>query len=71
MCWYNNKMEENKMNAEQIKQLRLRLGLTQEQFAHLVGMAFATINKWERGKTKPSPLAEKALKRLYASKNAR
>ena len=52
------------MTAQEIKELRIRLGLTQEQFAQKVGVSFATLNKWERGKTKPSPLALKVLVKL-------
>lgn len=40
-----------------IKKLRKELGLTQEQFAAKVGVTFSTINRWENGKGKPSPLA--------------
>ena len=51
------------MNAEQIKQLRIRLGLTQEQFAYKIGVSWATVCRWEHGR-KPSPLALKALQKL-------
>lgn len=37
------------------------MGLTQEQLAHKVGVSFKTVNRWERGKSKPSPLAMKRL----------
>lgn len=43
--------------AERIKYLRLQLGLTQEQFAGKVGVTFSTVNRWESGKSRPSPLA--------------
>lgn len=46
-----------------IKELRTSLGLTQEQFAAKVGVTFTTVNRWENGKSKPSPLA---LKRISA-----
>ena len=50
------------MTAQEIKELRLRLGLTQEQFAHLVGTTWTTVNRWEHGRP-PSPLAlEKLIK---------
>jgi transcriptional regulator with XRE-family HTH domain len=41
----------------QIKELRLALGLTQEQFASKIGVTFTTVNRWENGKSKQSPLA--------------
>lgn len=40
-----------------IHDLRLAFGLTQEQFAATVGVTYTTINRWENGRSKPSPLA--------------
>ena len=40
-----------------IRQLRARTGLTQEKFAARLGMTFPTINRWENGHSRPSPLA--------------
>jgi transcriptional regulator with XRE-family HTH domain len=40
-----------------VRELRRRLGLTQEKFAATVGVTFPTVNRWENGKAKPSPLA--------------
>lgn len=37
--------------------LRLLAGLTQEQFAPTLGVTYTTINRWENGRSKPSPLA--------------
>jgi len=44
-----------------IKGLREKLGMTQEQLAREVGVSFKTVNRWERGKSKPSPMASKIL----------
>ena len=43
--------------AAKIKELRGRLGLTQTQLAERLRVSFATVNRWENGKTKPSSLA--------------
>lgn len=51
------------MTAQEIKQLRLRLGLTQEQFAHKLGVSWTTVNRWEHGRP-PSPLANEKLVKL-------
>jgi len=51
---------------EQIRDLRLRLGLTQEQFAAKVGVTCSTVNRWENGKSKPSPMAMKLMEGLGA-----
>ena len=40
-----------------MKKLRNQLGLTQEQFAAKVGVTWSTVNRWENGRGKPSPLA--------------
>jgi putative transcriptional regulator len=40
-----------------IRDLRLAFGLTQEQFAATLGVTYTTINRWENGRSKPSPLA--------------
>ena len=50
--------------AREIKRLRLNLRLTQEQFASRVGVTFSTVNRWEGGKSKPSPLAMRQIKEL-------
>jgi transcriptional regulator with XRE-family HTH domain len=40
-----------------IRELRLLTGLTQEQFAAQLGVTHSSISRWERGCSKPSPLA--------------
>ncbi|MBL1218689.1 MAG: XRE family transcriptional regulator [Planctomycetes bacterium] len=57
--------KDDKALAEKIKQLRLRLGLTQEQFAGKVCVTFSTVNRWEQGRSKPSPLATGRLLELW------
>lgn len=51
------------MKPIDIKKLRLRLGLTQVEFAKLMGVNQATVSKWEVHGT-ASRLARKALERL-------
>ncbi len=48
-----------------VKELRTRMGLTQEQFAAIVGVTFVTVNRWESGKAKPSRLAMMRLEELH------
>jgi transcriptional regulator with XRE-family HTH domain len=50
--------------GKRVKELRKALGLTQEQFAAKVGVSFSTVNRWENGKGKPSPLAMKRIENL-------
>lgn len=40
--------------ARQIKGARIRMGLTQQNVAELVGVAQPLISEWERGKKEPS-----------------
>lgn len=49
------------MNKEEIKALRGILDLSQEKFAALVGVTRGTVNSWEKGDNKPSPLALERL----------
>lgn len=44
-----------------VKGLRERLHLTQEQFAHKVGVTYSTVNHWENGKRIPQPFLVKRL----------
>lgn len=42
---------------EMVKEVRRQLGISQEELAHELGVSFATINRWENGKTTPFKLA--------------
>jgi transcriptional regulator with XRE-family HTH domain len=50
--------------AQLVRDLRRRLGLTQEKMAARLGVTFPTINRWENGRAKPSPLALKQIEDL-------
>ena len=45
--------------SERVKKVRIQLNLSQEDLAHAIGVSFATVNRWENGKTLPSKLALK------------
>ncbi len=64
-----------KRNEEQlakiIKDLRAKMGLTQEQFAAKVGVTFSTVNRWENDRGKPSPLAMRRIEELRVEINSR
>ena len=40
--------------AEDIKKIRRKAFLTQEDFAKEIGVSFATVNRWETGKAQPN-----------------
>lgn len=50
--------------SSRIRLLRDRLGLTQADFAGRLGVAFATVNRWENGQTAPSALSWQQVLRL-------
>jgi predicted ATPase/DNA-binding NarL/FixJ family response regulator/DNA-binding XRE family transcriptional regulator len=51
---------------ERISALRAALGLSQEQLAHRLGVAFATVNRWEQGHTAISARGLIAVAQLEA-----
>lgn len=50
--------------AGKIRQCRVHKGWTQEKMARNVGVSLNTVQRWESGKTFPSPLATEKLQRL-------
>lgn len=40
--------------ADKVKLVRKQLALSQEKFAVLLGVSFATVNRWEQGKAIPN-----------------
>lgn len=58
-------METNKQRfGSPIIALRQRLDMTQEEFAHAIGVTVSTVNRWENGHVEPSRLARKAMDNL-------
>ena len=45
------------MDKEAIRELRLKLRLSQEGLARKLGVSVLTVRRWEKGTCKPSPLA--------------
>jgi predicted ATPase/DNA-binding CsgD family transcriptional regulator/DNA-binding XRE family transcriptional regulator len=52
--------------AARLRSLRGTLGLSQEQLARRLGVSFASVNRWESGRTEPSAKAVAALAGLEA-----
>lgn len=57
--------------SEQVKTVRVRLKLSQEELAHALGVSFATVNRWENGKTSPSKLAQRQFEQFCSDKKVR
>ena len=49
--------ESSKAFPELVREVRRQLRISQEELAHELGVSFATINRWENGKTTPFKLA--------------
>lgn len=47
-----------------IRDMRNRLSMTQEEFAHALGITVSTVNRWENGHSEPSKLARATITRL-------
>lgn len=54
-----------------VRELRQQLGLTQEKFAAKLGVTYLTVNRWENGRTKPSPMAMKLIEGLLRKQGDR
>lgn len=55
--------------AEKVKDVRAKLNLTQEELAKQLGVAFATINRWEKGNINPSNSAKKIFEEFCQKNN--
>jgi DNA-binding XRE family transcriptional regulator len=47
-----------------VRELRARLGLTQERLAQELGVSFSTVNGWENGKRAPQPYLRRRLQEM-------
>jgi DNA-binding transcriptional regulator YiaG len=56
--------ESGAQGSQSIRELRARLGMTQEEFAHAIAVTVSTVNRWENGHANPSKLAWRAIQGL-------
>ncbi len=49
-----------------LPEIRRRAGLSQEKLASLLRVSLPTVNRWEKGKTRPDPLALNAIEQFVA-----
>lgn len=47
--------------SDKVKYARKQLGLSQEKFASLLGVSFATVNRWETGRSMPTYKAQQSF----------
>ena len=56
--------------GDQVRNLRSKLGLSQEQLAAKLDISYATVNRWESGKVKPQRGQMEALRQLMGEVDA-
>ncbi len=56
--------------AEDIKEVRKKIGLSQQKFAELFGISVATLRNWEQGRRKPSGSANVLMRVLQHNPKA-
>ena len=49
------------MFANQVKNVRTQLEMSQKKLANALGVSFATINRWENSRNEPSQLAKNSF----------
>jgi len=54
-----------KQIADKLRHCRVAKEWTQEQLARNIGVSLNTVQRWESGKTRPSPLAAEKLQELF------
>lgn len=52
------------MEGTSVKEIRRRLGLSQERFAQFLGVSLQSVRRWESGLTRPLPIISLRLKEL-------
>lgn len=50
---------------EKVRELRKRMGWTQEEFAREIDVSLSTVQRWEAKGGKPTRLARRVLRRLF------
>ena len=55
--------------AEKVKTVRGQLKLSQEKLAAKLGVSFSTVNRWEKGRSFPSYVAQTRFEELCKQNN--
>ena len=58
------------MDQLQVREIRHRLGLSQERFARLVGVSLQSVWRWEAGLSKPLPVLTARLEALRTTRDS-
>lgn len=57
------------MKDSYLREIRRKLGISQEELARMLNVSCATVNRWELGKNKPSRLALQNIDAFCRMKN--
>lgn len=58
--------KKNEMNySEKIKEYRDKVLITQTELANQLGVSFASVNRWEKGKFEPTMKVKRKLRVLF------
>ena len=52
------------MDGKRLKQTRIEMKMSQEDFSRFLGVSYQTLSRWERGICDPSRLATEKVERL-------
>jgi putative transcriptional regulator len=63
---FSGRVSTVEVGAHEIRAVRKRSGMTQEQFAATFGIGLGTLQKWEQGERRPSGAAKSLLKVMQA-----
>ncbi len=56
------------ITADSIRSLRQSLGMSQEAFAHHLGVSISSVRDWEQGRRRPRGLYARALEQQVAAR---
>jgi putative transcriptional regulator len=59
---FSGRISKIEVGADDIRAVRERSGMTQQQFAKAFGIGLGTLQKWERGERRPSGAAKSLLR---------
>jgi DNA-binding transcriptional regulator YiaG len=59
------------MTSDEVRDIRIRLGVSQERFAAMLGTTVVSVNRWENGKASPSRLYIREIKNLEVQDGAK
>lgn len=60
-------MTKNQAYSSKLVQIRSKQGLSQEELASRLNVSFATVNRWENGKSEPQKAAKEAIDEMFES----